>query len=31
MFFCTECGAEVSKWSGKCPVCGAWNSLKETS
>ncbi len=31
MFFCTECGAEVSKWSGKCPVCWAWNSLKETS
>lgn len=30
MFFCTECGAETSKWSGKCPHCGAWNSLKET-
>ena len=31
MFFCTECGAETTKWSGKCPACGAWNSLKETS
>jgi len=31
MFFCTECGAETSKWSGKCPFCGAWNSLKESS
>jgi len=31
MFFCTECGSETSKWSGKCPVCGAWNSLKETT
>jgi len=31
MFFCTECGAETSKWSGKCPACGAWNSLKETT
>ncbi|MCK4311437.1 MAG: DNA repair protein RadA [Candidatus Cloacimonetes bacterium] len=31
MFFCNECGAEVAKWSGKCPVCGAWNSLRETS
>jgi len=29
-FFCTECGAETAKWSGKCPVCGAWNSLRET-
>ncbi len=31
MFFCTECGAETSKWSGKCPFCEAWNSLKESS
>ncbi|OQX70482.1 MAG: DNA repair protein RadA [Candidatus Cloacimonas sp. 4484_275] len=31
MFFCKECGAEVNKWSGKCPVCGAWNSLRESS
>lgn len=31
MFFCTECGAETSKWSGKCPACGAWNTLKETT
>ena len=31
MFFCTECGSETTKWSGKCPVCGAWNSLKETT
>ncbi len=31
IFFCSECGAESTKWSGKCPVCGAWNSLKETT
>lgn len=31
MFFCIECGSETSKWSGKCPACGAWNSLKETT
>ncbi len=31
MFFCTECGSETAKWSGKCPACGAWNSLKETT
>ena len=30
-FFCSECGAETIKWSGKCPNCGAWNSLKESS
>ena len=29
MFFCTECGNESSKWYGKCPACGAWNSLVE--
>ncbi len=26
---CTECGAEHAKWSGRCDVCGAWNSLVE--
>ncbi|MCF7858469.1 MAG: DNA repair protein RadA [Candidatus Cloacimonetes bacterium] len=31
MFFCTECGSETNKWAGKCPACGAWNSLKETT
>jgi DNA repair protein RadA/Sms len=31
MFFCNECGAETLKWSGKCPSCGAWNSLRETT
>ena len=31
MFFCIECGGETSKWSGKCPHCGAWNSLRETT
>ncbi len=31
MFFCNECGAETSKWAGKCPACGAWDSLRESS
>ncbi|MDO9577815.1 MAG: DNA repair protein RadA [Candidatus Cloacimonadales bacterium] len=31
MFFCAECGAETARWAGKCPACGAWNSLKETT
>lgn len=29
VFLCTECGADFPKWSGKCPVCGEWNTLKE--
>ncbi len=28
-FFCTECGSESPKWSGQCPVCHSWNTLKE--
>ena len=31
VFFCTECGGETSKWAGKCPSCGAWNSIVEQS
>ena len=26
---CTECGAGHPKWAGRCPACGAWNSLVE--
>ncbi len=29
VFFCTECGNETPKWQGKCPACGAWNTLEE--
>ncbi len=29
VFFCTECGNETPKWQGKCPGCGAWNTLQE--
>ena len=28
-FFCTECGTETIGWQGKCPGCGAWNTLVE--
>lgn len=28
-FFCTECGAESPKWAGRCPECGAWNTMVE--
>ncbi|MHB0963931.1 MAG: DNA repair protein RadA [Gemmatimonadaceae bacterium] len=26
---CTECGADHSKWQGKCDACAAWNTLVE--
>ena len=29
LFYCTECGNETPKWAGKCPACGAWNSIVE--
>ena len=29
VFFCTECGNENPKWSGRCSACGAWNSMVE--
>ena len=29
VFYCIECGNESAKWSGQCPVCGAWNTLTE--
>ena len=28
-FFCSDCGNETSKWMGKCPACGAWNTITE--
>ena len=28
-YFCRECGYDTSKWLGKCPSCGAWNSFAE--
>lgn len=29
VFICSECGYETPKWGGKCPGCGAWNTLNE--
>ena len=29
IFFCTACGNESPKWQGRCPACGAWNTLEE--
>lgn len=28
-FFCRNCGAESSKWIGKCPSCNEWNTYVE--
>ncbi|MFQ5598492.1 MAG: DNA repair protein RadA [Nitrospiria bacterium] len=28
-FFCQGCGYRSSKWLGRCPDCGEWNSLLE--
>ena len=29
VFVCQECGGQQPKWVGRCPDCGAWNSLVE--
>lgn len=29
VFYCTNCGNETPKWQGRCPACGAWNTLQE--
>ncbi len=30
VFVCAECGGTSPRWLGKCPQCGAWNTLNET-
>ena len=30
IFTCNDCGGTSSKWAGKCPHCGAWNSMVES-
>ena len=29
VFYCTACGNETPKWQGRCPACGAWNTMEE--
>ena len=29
IFYCTACGNETPRWQGKCPACGAWNTIVE--
>ena len=28
-YFCTACGNETPRWQGRCPACGAWNTIEE--
>ncbi|MGH7289491.1 MAG: DNA repair protein RadA, partial [Myxococcota bacterium] len=28
-FVCSECGTQQARWLGRCPGCGAWQSLVE--
>ncbi len=30
-YVCQQCGGEQSKWVGKCPDCGSWNTLEEVT
>ncbi len=29
VYTCSDCGGTSPKWLGKCPACGAWNTLEE--
>lgn len=29
-YVCSSCGAVMSKWNGKCPSCGEWNTIEES-
>ena len=29
VFYCTDCGNETPKWMGRCPGCGAFNTIEE--
>ncbi|MCH8310428.1 MAG: DNA repair protein RadA, partial [Chloroflexi bacterium] len=29
VFVCDSCGNDTSKWEGRCPSCGEWNTLAE--
>jgi len=30
-YVCSDCGGSSPKWLGKCPACGAWNTLIESA
>lgn len=30
VYICSDCGYDSPKWYGKCPSCGAWNTMEES-
>ena len=30
VYACTACGFESPRWVGRCPSCGAWNTMEES-
>ena len=30
VYACTACGYESPRWVGRCPACGAWNTMEES-
>jgi DNA repair protein RadA/Sms len=31
VFVCRSCGSAHSRWAGRCPDCGTWDALEETT
>jgi DNA repair protein RadA/Sms len=31
VYICSQCGARAPRWLGRCPECGEWNTLLETT
>ena len=29
IYVCTQCGETSPRWLGRCPSCGAWNTMTE--
>ena len=29
VYVCQSCGSQSPRWMGKCPDCGAWNTMVE--
>ena len=29
IYVCTQCGETSPRWLGRCPSCGAWNTMVE--
>ena len=29
VYVCTQCGETSPRWLGRCPSCGAWNTMVE--